>query len=94
MNVISRFCDETCIPFYEALHRTAGDAAHILTRDDRHAGYGGRYFSVDFTRTNHAAVASAYGVKTWTVRDPYDIEEAIKAAVETDQPNLVDVISQ
>ena len=58
------------------------------------SGYDGRYFSVDFTRTDHAAVASAYGIKTWTVRDPVDLEEALKAAVEEDVPTLVDVISQ
>tara|TARA_B100000674_G_scaffold421112_1_gene372593 strand:- start:31 stop:372 length:342 start_codon:yes stop_codon:yes gene_type:complete len=58
------------------------------------SGYDGRYFSVDFTRTDHAAVASAYGLKTWTVRDPVDLEEALKAAVEEDVPTLVDVISQ
>ena len=26
-----------------------------------------RYFSVDFTRTDHAKVASAFGLKTWKV---------------------------
>ncbi|MFQ5624863.1 MAG: thiamine pyrophosphate-binding protein, partial [Paracoccaceae bacterium] len=31
------------------------------------SGFGERYFSVDFSRTDHAAVARAYGVKAWTV---------------------------
>ncbi|MEC8371607.1 MAG: thiamine pyrophosphate-binding protein [Pseudomonadota bacterium] len=58
------------------------------------SGYDGRYFSVDFTRTDHAAVAAAYGIKTWTVREPSDLEQALKEAVEADEPTLVDVISQ
>ncbi len=31
------------------------------------ASYGQRYFSVDFSRTDHALVAGAYGVKSWRV---------------------------
>ena len=58
------------------------------------SGYEGRYFSVDFTRTDHAAVAEAYGIKTWTVRDPAELGPALKAAVELDKPTLVDVITQ
>jgi acetolactate synthase-1/2/3 large subunit len=58
------------------------------------SGYEGRYFSVDFTRTDHAAVAEAYGIKTWTVRDPAELGPALKAAVESAKPTLVDVITQ
>lgn len=58
------------------------------------SGYDGRYFSVDFSRTDHAAVAEAYGIKTWTVRDPADLGPALQAAVEADEPTLVDVIAQ
>ena len=58
------------------------------------SGYEERYFSVDFTRTDHAAVAEAYGIKTWTVRDPAELGPALKAAVESNKPTLVDVITQ
>ncbi len=58
------------------------------------SGYDGRYYSVDFTRTDHAAVAQAYGIKSWTVRDPNDLAEALQAATKLDEPTLVDVISQ
>ncbi|MEM7775915.1 MAG: thiamine pyrophosphate-binding protein [Pseudomonadota bacterium] len=58
------------------------------------AGFGERYFSVDFSRTDHAAVASAYGLKTWRVDDPSRLEEALKAAIATDGPTLVDIIAQ
>ena len=57
-------------------------------------GYGERYFSVDFDRTDHARVAEAFGVRSWSVRDPSKVDEAIAAALAHDGPALVDVISQ
>jgi len=57
-------------------------------------GYGGRYFSVDFNRSDHARIAEAFGVKAWSVRDPAEVEYAIRAALAHDGPSLVDVISQ
>ncbi|MEP6559179.1 MAG: thiamine pyrophosphate-binding protein [Burkholderiales bacterium] len=57
-------------------------------------GYGQRYFSVDFTRTDHARVAEAFGVKAWRVSDPAQLEEALRAALRHDGPALVDVLSQ
>jgi acetolactate synthase-1/2/3 large subunit len=57
-------------------------------------GYGERYFSVDFSRTDHARVAEAFGVKSWRVEDPAGVDAAIKAALAHDGPALVDVISQ
>lgn len=58
------------------------------------SGYDERYYSVDFNRTNHAKVAEAYGVRSWTVNDPLKLEAAIKAAIECGEPALVDIISQ
>jgi acetolactate synthase I/II/III large subunit len=57
-------------------------------------GYGERYFSVDFDRTDHARVAEAFGVKSWTVKDPADVDRVIRQALAHDGPALVDVISQ
>ena len=57
-------------------------------------GYGERYFSVDFNRTDHARVAEAFGVKSWRVEDPAGVYGAIKAALAHDGPALVDVICQ
>ncbi len=58
------------------------------------SGYDNRYYSVDFNRTDHAKVADAYGIRSWTVTDPDKLESAIKAAIECGEPTLVDVISQ
>lgn len=58
------------------------------------SGFGARYFSVDFDRTDHARVAEAFGLKAWKVEDPNDLATTLRRAVETDGPTLVDVISQ
>ncbi len=57
-------------------------------------GYGGRYFSVDFGVTDHAKVAQAYGVKSWTVEDPAQLGAVLKQAVSFGGPTLVDVVCQ
>jgi acetolactate synthase-1/2/3 large subunit len=57
-------------------------------------GYGGRYFSVDFGATDHAKVAEAFGVKSWTVEDPAKLGAALKEAIAFGGPTLVDVVCQ
>jgi acetolactate synthase-1/2/3 large subunit len=58
------------------------------------SAYEERYYSVDFTQSDHARIAEAYGVKSWRVEDPAELAGALRAAVETPGPALVDVISQ
>ncbi len=58
------------------------------------SGFDARYFSVDFSRTDHAAVAAAYGVKSWRVEDPAKLAETLRAALECGGPALVDIICQ
>ena len=58
------------------------------------SGFGQRYYNVDFDRTDHAAVASAYGVKSWRVEDPSELVPVLREAVAHDGPTLVDVIAQ
>jgi acetolactate synthase-1/2/3 large subunit len=58
------------------------------------SGFGERYFSVDFNRTDHAAVAESFGVKSWKVEQPGDLDGALTAALKHDGPSLVDVIAQ
>ena len=58
------------------------------------SGFGQRYFSVDFSRTDHARVAEAFGVKAWRVEKPADLKPALTAAAELGAPALVDVIAQ
>jgi len=58
------------------------------------AGFGQRYFSVDFSRTEHARVAEAFGVRAFRVDKPGELRPALAAAAELGAPALVDVIAQ
>ena len=57
-------------------------------------GYSERYFSVDFSRTDHAAIARDYGIAAQTVSDPDDLGAAFRRAMDHDGPMLIDVITQ
>src|SRR5262249_42568497 len=58
------------------------------------AGYGQRYFSVDFGVTDHAKVAAAFGVKSFRVSDPSKLGSVLKTAINLKEPTLVDIICQ
>ena len=60
----------------------------------QNSGFGQRFYNVDFSRTDHAAVASAYGIKSWRVEDPAELSGVLREALAHDGPTLVDVISQ
>jgi acetolactate synthase-1/2/3 large subunit len=70
------------------------NAAYGWIKAGQKSGYGERYFSVDFDRTDHARVAEAFGVKAWRVEDPAALKPALRAALEHGGPALVDVICQ
>ena len=57
-------------------------------------GYGGRYFAVDFDRSDHAAIARAYGLEAWRVQESQALRPALAAVIAADGPTLVDVIAQ
>ncbi len=58
------------------------------------AGYGSRYFSVDFGVTDHAKVAEAFGVKAWRVSQPGELKSTLEKAITYDGPTLVDIVCQ
>lgn len=70
------------------------NAVYGWIKASQKSGYGQRYFSVDFDRTDHARVAEAFGVRAWRVEDPLEVAGALKAALMHDGPALVDVIAQ
>ena len=57
-------------------------------------GFGERYFSVDFSQTDHAKIAEAYGIKSWRVENPAELRSVFAQASQHNGPALVDVISQ
>jgi acetolactate synthase-1/2/3 large subunit len=58
------------------------------------SGFGARFHNVDFTRTDHAAVASAYGIKSFRVEDPAELEATLAKALAAGEPTLVDIVTQ
>lgn len=70
------------------------NASYGWIKASQKTGYGERYFSVDFDRTDHALVAEAYGIKSWTVRDPTELDGVIRKALSFGGPSLIDVITQ
>jgi acetolactate synthase-1/2/3 large subunit len=70
------------------------NAVYGWIKAGQRAGYERRYYSVDFLPTDHAAVAAAYGVKSWRVTDPRMLEPALRQAIAHAGPSLVDVVCQ
>ena len=55
---------------------------------------GGKYFSVDFERANHAAIAEAFGIRARIVEDPAELREAMTEALHHPGPFLLDIVTQ
>jgi len=58
------------------------------------SGYHERYFAVDFSATDHARVAEAFGVKAWRVTEPDRLAGVLQQALAHDGPTLVDIVCQ
>ncbi len=58
------------------------------------SGYGERYFGVDFQTTDHAAVAAAFGIKSWRVTEPPELGKVLNEALAHGGPTLVDIVCQ
>ncbi|MGI9379494.1 MAG: thiamine pyrophosphate-binding protein [Methyloligellaceae bacterium] len=70
------------------------NATYGWIKAGQRSGFDSRFYNVDFNRTDHAAVASSFGVKSWRVEDPEKLEGVLREALEHDGPTLVDIISQ
>jgi acetolactate synthase-1/2/3 large subunit len=55
---------------------------------------GGKYYAVDLSNTDHAAVARAYGMAAVRVEQPAELQKALADAMRATGPHLVDVIVQ
>jgi len=73
---------------------TLSNSAYGWIKAGQRSGFGARFHNVDFTRTDHAAVAAAYGLKSWRVEDPAELAGVVKRALEADGPTLVDIVTQ
>ena len=70
------------------------NATYGWIKAGQNSGFGQRFYNVDFARTDHAAVAAAYGITSWRVEDPEEFPAVIKKALAHDGPTLIDVIAQ
>ncbi len=57
-------------------------------------GFSERFYNVDFSRSDCAAIAQAFGLDAWRVEDANELEGALRSAVASDKPALVDIVSQ
>lgn len=70
------------------------NASYGWIKAGQKASYGGRYFGVDFTPTDHAAVAAAFGLTSRRVSEPENLGPALREALEHGGPTLLDVVCQ
>jgi acetolactate synthase-1/2/3 large subunit len=70
------------------------NASYGWIKAGQRSGYGRRYFGVDFTATDHAAVAAAFGVKSWRVSEPSELGKALRQALDHPGPSLIDIVCQ
>ena len=70
------------------------NASYGWIKAGQKAGYDQRYFAVDFAVTDHAAVATAFGVKSWRVTEPGDLANSLEQALAYGGPSLVDIVCQ
>jgi len=86
----------------ETICRARADITYIVLSNasfgwikaSQKADKGSRYYNVDFNRTDQAAVAAAFGVKSWRVEDPAQLDTVLRQALAHDGPSLVDIITQ
>jgi len=70
------------------------NASYGWIKAGQKSGYNQRYFSVDFSVTDYAAVAAAFGVKSWRVTEPADLGKVLREALAHAGPSLVDIVCQ
>lgn len=86
----------------ETVMRTGADITYIVLSNSnfgwikasQKADKGARYHNVDFNGVDHAAIAAAYGAKSWRVEDPTILEAVMRQAIETPGTSLVDIVTQ
>ncbi|MEZ4497940.1 MAG: thiamine pyrophosphate-dependent enzyme [Thermomicrobiales bacterium] len=57
----------------------------------QHLYHGDRYFGVDFTGVDYAAIAAGFGLKSWSIKDPADIETTLRSALDWGGPAFINV---
>ncbi len=58
------------------------------------SGFGARYHAVDFSPSDHAAIARAFGIEAFRVEDPAELAGALRRALAAGGPTLVEIVTQ
>ncbi len=70
------------------------NAVYGWIKAGQRSGFNERYFSVDFSQTDHADVARGFGIEAWRVSEPDDLQAVLAKALAHPRPCLVDVLCQ
>lgn len=60
----------------------------------QHLYHGDRYFSVDFNDVDYPAIARGFGLRSWRVTDPADLEPTMRNALDDGGPCFIDIVSE
>lgn len=60
----------------------------------QHLYHDRRYFSVDFNPVDYAAIARGFGLRSWHVSDPAELQGALQSALDHGGPAFVDVVTE
>ncbi|MGR4000283.1 MAG: thiamine pyrophosphate-binding protein [Alphaproteobacteria bacterium] len=70
------------------------NATYGWIRAGQRASFDEHFYNVDFSRSDHAAIAAGFGIKSWRVEDPSELESVFAEMLRLDEPTLVDIVSQ
>lgn len=60
----------------------------------QHLYHDDRYFSVDFNDVDYPAIAQGFGLRSWRVTDPADLEHVFQMALADGGPCFIDIVSE
>ncbi len=70
------------------------NAVYGWIKAGQRAGFHERYYSVDFSPSDHAAIARGFGIEAFRVEDPERLQPVLAEALDRPHPTLVDVVCQ
>jgi acetolactate synthase-1/2/3 large subunit len=60
----------------------------------QHLYHDDRYFGVDFNGVDYAAIARGFGLKSWSITDPAEIERTLQEALAHGGPAYINVVTE
>ena len=60
----------------------------------QHLYHDDRYFGVDFNGVDYAAIARGFGLKSWSISDPAEIEKTLQEALAFGGPAYINVVTE